>query len=169
MRQAGPGLAALVDEGVQVAGNRGGAPLPRFGDQLRFVILELGEGAHVPTAVHDDFLVFERRVKIGDDPNAPVALFREDERLRRRHVLVAGAEGAGLELLGGGLLERGLRRPGTLGAAGSDHGDAARLGFAAKLAAQLAPSAFGTKSRIRSTGKTIVVACDEPSSSSVCR
>ena len=41
--------------------------------------------------------------------------------------------------------------------------------IAAKLAAQLLRPAFSRNGLIRSTGKTIVVACDEPSSSSVCK
>ena len=41
--------------------------------------------------------------------------------------------------------------------------------IAAKLAAQLLRPAFSRNGLIRSTGNTIVVDCEEPSSSKVCR
>ena len=44
------------------------------------------------------------------------------------------------------------------------------LAIASELAAQFgSPAFFSRKGRIRSTGNTIVVACEEPSSSNVCR
>jgi len=43
------------------------------------------------------------------------------------------------------------------------------LGIVAKLAAQLLRPAFSRNGLIRATGSTIVVDCDEPSSSNVCR
>ena len=81
-----------------------------------------------------------------------------------------GAERARLELVRARRIELRPRGARALRPAGRDHGDAARSRIAAKLAAQLgSPDFFSRKGRIRSTGKTIVVACDEPSSSSVCR
>jgi hypothetical protein len=47
--------------------------------------------------------------------------------------------------------------------------DASRIRIAAKLAAQLLPPAFSRNGLIRSTGNTIVVDWEEPSSSNVCR
>jgi hypothetical protein len=84
---------------------------------------------------------------------------------------VARAERARLELFASRRVERGPRCSGTLRPAGSDDGDASRLWIAAKLAAQLWRSAFSMNGRKRSigAGKTIVVACEEPSSSSVWR
>ena len=41
--------------------------------------------------------------------------------------------------------------------------------IAARLAGQLLPPAFSRNGLIRSTGNTIVVDCEEPSSSNVCR
>ena len=168
MREARSGLATFVDERMHVTSVRGRAPLPSLGDELGLVVLELGQCADVPAAVHDDFLPFERRVEIGDDSHAPVALLGKHEGLGRGHLLVAGAERTRLELLGSRLIECCSCRSWTLRAAGSDDGDAARLGLAAKLAAQVALSPL-PKARSRSTGKTIVVACEEPSSRSVCK
>ena len=51
----------------------------------------------------------------------------------------------------------------------SERRDSSRIRIAAKLAAQLLPPAFSRNGLIRSTGNTIVVDCDEPSSSNVCR
>ena len=86
---------------------------------------------------------------------------------------MARAERTGLELAGGGRIERHACRAGTLRAARGDHGYAARLGIAAELAAQLAGrSDFSRKGRIRSigAGKMIVEElAPPPISSSVCR
>jgi hypothetical protein len=117
--------------------------------------------------VHDHLLAVERRVEVRDDAYAPVAVLGQHEGLRRGHVLVAGAERTRLELFGRRRVERRTRCARTLCAPWSDHGDAARLRFAAKLAAQVEPSDWAPrKGRIRSigAGKTIVVDGDPPRS-----
>ena len=78
--------------------------------------------------------------------------------------------GHDVELVGAWRIERRPGCAGTLRPAGSDHRDAPRFRIAAELAAQIgSPAFFSRNGRIRSTGNTIVVACEEPSSSSVCR
>src|SRR3954453_23760447 len=171
MWQAGASLATLVDECVDVPRMCRHPASPCIRDQLRLVALELGERAHVAPAVDDDFLTLERRIQLGHHAPAPVAVLREHERLWRRHVLVPRAERARLELLRRRRFERRACGSGTLRSSRSDHCDPARLGLAAKLAAQLPPVAFSMKGAMRSigAGKTIVVDWDAPSSSSVCR
>src|SRR5436190_2886397 len=120
-------------------------------------------------AVDDDLLPLERGIEVRDDAYAPLAVLGQHERLRRRHCFVPRAERARFELHRCRRIECSACRTGALRAPGGDHGDSARLGLAAKLAAQLAPSACEPNALSRSTGKTIVVACDEPSSSNVCR
>src|SRR5919197_1599453 len=163
MRKAGAGLAALVDEGVDVARVRRRPQPPCLGDEVELLVLELCDRPDVALAVDDDLLAFECRVEVGHDAHAPLAVLGEDERLRRRHVFVPGAERARLELRLGWRLELRPRRAGALRPTWSDHGDAARLEIAAKLAAQdFVPSPLSRKGRIRSigAGKTIVVDCD---------
>src|SRR6266511_4973227 len=148
-----------------------GAPSPRLGDELELLVLQLGDRPHVPAAVHDDLLPFQRRVEIRDDANAPLALFREDECLWRCHVLVTGAERTRLQLLLRRRIGTGPCRARTLRSAGRDHHRPPGGGVTPQLACQRVPSPFGMKGRMMSigAGKTIVVDCDAPSSSNVWR
>jgi hypothetical protein len=59
----------------------------------------------VPAAVHHDFLPFERRVQIRDHSYLPITLLGKDECLRRRQVLVPGAERARRQLVGAWRIE----------------------------------------------------------------
>src|SRR5256884_3713892 len=99
MRQARARLAALVQERKDIAGLRPSSPAPGVRDQVELPVLQLGNGAHVPPAVDDDLLSGECRVEIWNDAHAPIALLRQDERLRRGHVLMTCAEWARRELL----------------------------------------------------------------------
>src|SRR6476660_9434007 len=170
VREARPGLATLVDEREHVAGLVPCTPPPGLGYELGFVEAELRERADVTATVDHDLLPLERRVEVRHDSHLPVAGLGQDEGLRRGHVLVTGAEGTRRELVGRRRVERGSRSPWPLRAAGRDHRHAARVGVAAELAAQVvSPAFFSRNGRIRSTGKTIVVDGEDPSSSSVCR
>src|SRR6266516_4153525 len=170
MREACAGLTALVQQREHVTRLAGRTPAPRFGNELELLVLGFGDRAYVPPALHDDFLPAERRVEVGDHAHLPVAFFREGERLRWRHVLVTGTERARRQLVSARRIEQRPRRAGTLRPAGRDHRDAPRIRIAAEIAAQIgSPAFFSRKGRIRSTGKTIVVAWEEPSSRSVCR
>src|SRR5205807_3323239 len=100
VREAGARVPAFVEERVGVAvRNRLAPPPPRLGDEIDLVLLELGEGAHVPRRVDDDLLPLEGAVEVRDDAYGPVPALWQAQRLRRRSLLVAGAEGALLELL----------------------------------------------------------------------
>src|SRR6266550_3622140 len=99
MREACTCLAALVQQGEHVTGLVRRTPAPRLGDELELLVLGFGDRADVPPALHDDFLPVERRVEVGDYTHLPVAFFREDERLRWRHVLVTGTERARRQLV----------------------------------------------------------------------
>src|SRR5207302_6123082 len=107
---------------------------PGLRDEVDLAVVELGDRAYVPATVHDDLLTLQRGIEVGDDANAPVAFLRQDERLGRRHVLVTGAERAGVELFRRRRGERQASGARTLRPAGRDHGDASRRGIAAKLA-----------------------------------
>src|SRR5438552_4975877 len=172
MRQARSGLSALVDQRVDIAGVSLSPQPPGLCRERPFDVVELRARPDMPAAVHDDLLPLERGVEVRDDAHPPVAVRGQHERLRRRHLLVAGAKRTQLELAGRWWLERRTRSARAPGAAGSDHGNPARLGIAPKLAAQLAArSAFSRKGRIRSTGagKMIVEELAPPISSRVCR
>src|SRR2546429_7720144 len=92
MRQARARLAALVQERKDIAGLRPSSPAPGVRDQVELPVLQLGNGAHVPPAVDDDLLSGECRVEIWNDAHAPIALLRQDERLRRGPRLLTCAE-----------------------------------------------------------------------------
>ena len=116
----------------------------------------------------DDFLALESRIEVRNDADAPGVA--ERERLRRRSIFTAGTKGALVELrLGRRLDERpaGARPP---RAARGDDGFAPGERVFPEFAAQVPPSRprNGLKMSI-GAGKTIVVACDAPSSSIVCR
>src|SRR5436190_23931246 len=99
MRKTRAGLAPFIDEGVEVAvGHVLAPPTPRLGDELEAVVVELGERADGVPGLDDDLLAVEGRIDVRDDTDAPVALCRKDEGVRRRHLLVAGAERARFEL-----------------------------------------------------------------------
>jgi hypothetical protein len=169
MRQARAGVAPFVDQSLHVAGVRGRASSPRLRRELELGLVELRDRSDVPAALHHDLLPLERGVEIRDDAHTPVPLLGEDQCLRRSPVLVSRAERTRRELVRGGWIECAARRTRALRTSRSDHGGATRLGLAAKLAAQLELLSFGANARSRSTGKTIVVACDEPSSNKVWR
>src|SRR5207237_1473178 len=136
--KARAGLAALVDDRVHVAVGDVVPPLPpRGGDQVDLALLEVGERAHVARTVDDDLLPLEGSVEVRNHADCPVALLGEAERLRRRALLVAGAEGALVELLLGRRRDRpawGSRPP---AAGGRDRHQPPRERVAPELAAQL--------------------------------
>jgi hypothetical protein len=68
--------------------------------------------------VHDDLVPLEGGVEVRDDADAPRIADRQ--RLRRRAVLAAGVEGAGLELFGSRRLQLRPAGAGSLRAAGRD-------------------------------------------------
>ena len=126
----------------------------------------------MPRAVDDDLLALERRVEVRDDAHRPpLGALRQPQRLGRRAVLAAEAERARVELFSRRGLERRAAGAGPAGAAGRDDDGAARLRVVQQAAAQPAPvrSCMNGVSRSIGAGNTIVVACDEPSSSSVWR
>ena len=128
-----------------------------------------------------DLVMLECRVLVRDDAYLPAGRVRnplvvgDGEGLGRGLLLPAFAEGTRAELR----LRRGLQAPagraGPLFAAGSDDYQATRERVAPELVRQLAgsrrPSARSRNGRMRSmgAGKTIVVDCEPPSSSSVWR
>src|SRR5205085_4689525 len=117
----------LVDQRVDIAALSGGAATPWLGDELELVVLDVRDRANVPAAVDDHLLALERRIEVRHDPHAPLACLGQHERLRRSHVLVAGAERTRLELPLRWWVQRRSYRTRTLGSARRDHGDAARL------------------------------------------
>jgi len=174
VREARARVAALVHERVEIALRVSlAAAAPCLGDEVELRVLELGERACVPWAVDDDLLPLERGKEVRDDAYGPGLLaFRQPQRLRWRAVLAAGAERTLVQLLPGRRLEpvpRGTRpaRP-RFGEGDPPPGRA----VAAELAAQLSDFPLRSRKGLKRSigaGKTIVVACDEPSSSSVWR
>jgi hypothetical protein len=187
MRQARAGLTSFVQEGMDVgeAGlARGAGPLaPGDRDAGDLVPCELREGADVARRRDDDLMMLEDRVEVRDDANRPAgrvggaAARANREGLGRRPILPALAKRAGEQLFLGREVEispRARSRP--LRTARRDDDPLAGDRVLAKLAAgdQLEappPFFFSRKGLSRSigAGKTIVVDCEEPSSSSVWR
>jgi hypothetical protein len=168
--EAAPGDAALVDQRVEVAVRLGRAPsLPSLRDQIELLVREVRDRADVLRRVDDDLLPLEGRIQVRDDADAPRVA--ERERLRRGAVLAPRVEGARLELLGRRRLELGPAGAGPLRTAGCDDNEPSRERVLPELAAQRLSPCLSRKGVIRSigAGKTIVVAWEDPSSSSVCR
>ena len=118
--------------------------------------------------VYDDFLTLERRIEVRNDPDAPGV--PERERLGRRSVFTAGTEGTLVELRWRRRLDERPARARSPRAARGDDGFAPGERVFPELAAQVPPSRprNGLKMSI-GAGKTIVVACEAPSSSIVCK
>ena len=186
--QARAGLASLVQERLDVRKARlacSACPLaPGSRDPGDFVVVQLGERADVPRRRDDDLVVLEDRVEIRDDADCPArrvgsAAARTDrEGLGRSPFLPPSAERAGDQLFLGRQVEvRACARARPLSPARCDDDPPAGDRVLAKLSAgrQLeAPPPFfffsrNGLSRSIGAGKTIVVDCEEPSSSSVCR
>jgi hypothetical protein len=133
---------------------------------------------------NDDLVVLEDRVEIGDDADGPAgrvllaAAGPEGEGLRWRPLLTALAERTGKKLVFRCEVEVGPRirsRPPCSVRRDDDPltGDRvlAKVRFPRGQLEAPPPFFFSRKGLSRSigAGKTIVVACEEPSSSSVCR
>jgi hypothetical protein len=125
--------------------------------------------------VNHDLLALEGGEEVGDDSNLPpgrvrlTLLLSECERLGRRPLLAAGAEGAGVELLLARWLEGGTLGSRPLGPLGGEDDEPARERVAAKLAVQRSfPRMSGRKSSI-GTGRMIVEERSELISSMVWR
>src|SRR6266516_8120607 len=109
MRQARSGLTPLVDQRVDVTRVGFRTESPRLCGERHFGVVELRHGPDMPTTVHYDLLPLERGIEVRDDARPPVTVLGQHERLRRRHFLVARAEGTRFELAGRRRLERGAR------------------------------------------------------------
>jgi hypothetical protein len=156
---------------------------PGEGDASDLVLVQLRERADVARRRDDDLVMLEDRIEVRDDADRPARRVRraparaDREGLGRRPVLPALAERAGDELFLGRQVEIGPRaRTRPLRPAWRDDDPLAGDRVLAKLPAgcQLEappPFFFSRKGLSRSigAGKTIVVDCEEPSSSSVCR
>jgi len=186
--EAGAGLAPLVQQRVDVGeacctgGPRPLAPGQR--DPGDLVVAQVGEGANVTRRRDDDLVVLEDGVEIGDDADRPAGRVRlaaagpKGEGLRWRPLLAAVAERTGKELVFRREVEvrpRIRSRPPCSVRRNDDpltgDGVLAKLRFPRGQLEAPPPFFFSRKGLSRSigAGKTIVVDCDEPSSSSVCR
>ena len=136
----------------------------------------------MPRRSDDDLVMLEDRVEVRDDTDRPArcvwrAAARTDrEGLRRCSLLPALAEGAGDEFFLGRQVEVGPgARARAVSSAGRDNDPLTGNRVLPEMRRQLeAPPPFlffSRKGLSRSigAGKTIVVDCEEPSSSSVCR
>jgi hypothetical protein len=178
VRQARPGHAALVDQRVDVRrAGCGHARMPSFGDEGDLLIVEVGERADVARRVDDDLLALEGWIEVGDDPYAPARrvrlapLGRQCKDLGWRAVLASLAEGAGLELFRSLRLDLAGRRARPAGPRRSEGDKASRERVDPQLRAQDVAGERSRNgfSRSSGAGKTIVVDCEAPSSSRVCR
>ena len=143
VRETRSGLPAFVDEqvGMRKAGRARSLapPVPDGCDRCELVIGELGDRAHVPRRVDDDLLVLECRVEVRDDTHLParrvgLAWSRRDrEGLRRRAVLAALVEGALLELVRRGRIDRAALRARTTRPSRCDDDGSARERVVPKL------------------------------------
>jgi hypothetical protein len=140
VRQARSRFPTFVEKRKDVSGLSAGSSLPRLCDEVELRVFQVADRAHVAPALNDDLLSLERGIEVRDDAYAPVPLVREHERLRRRHVLVPRTERTRLEFLRRRRVELWPCRSGTPRTTGCDHGDAAGVRVAAKLAAQPLPS-----------------------------
>ena len=128
-----------------------------------------GDRVHVLRAVHHDLLQLEGRVEVRHDAHVPAGRpVAEAERLGRRPVFVAGAERAVLTLIRG---DRRCARPARAprrDCQAQRPVDASRRRSATLGAglAEVSPPARNGRSISIGIGKTIVVDCDGPSSSS---
>jgi hypothetical protein len=185
VRQASAGFAAFIKERVHVGKSRfarRARPLAPGGcDAVDLVLAQLRERVDVARCRNDDLVMLEDRIEVRDNANRPArrvpgAATRPDrEDLRRRPVLPAFAERAGDELFLGREVEIGPRvRSRPLRTARRDDDPLAGDRVLAELRLQLEappPFFFSMKGLRRSigAGKTIVVDCEEPSSSRVCK
>jgi len=188
VRETGTGLAALVQQRVDIgkAGfTRGPRPLaPGERDAGELVLGKIRERADVPRRRDDDLVVLENGVKVGDDADGPAGFVRlaatrpNREGFRRRPLLAALAERTGKKLVFGREVEVGPRArswPASPVRRDDDplsgDGVLAKLRFSRGQLEAPPPFFFSRKGLSRSigAGKTIVVDCEEPSSSSVCR
>lgn len=143
VRPARAGLSALVHERVDVGKPRrprgGRALLPGGGDGTELVGPKLGERQDMARRVNDDLLALERGVEVRNDANLPArgvplaVATAERERLRRRELLAALAEGTRLDVGRGGASGERPRGAGAKRPAGRDGDDAARDGIPAEL------------------------------------
>ena len=172
MWEAGARFAALVHQCVQVAVADALAPAaPRLGDELELFAAEVGKRAQVLRRVDHHLLPRECGVEVRDDPDAPRILLGEYERVWRRTVLAAGAEGARFQLFGRWRIEGRLGGAGALRARRRDRDTAPGRGVDPEVAQRSVASCRSRNVFSTSTGagNTMVVDGDDPSSSSVCR
>jgi hypothetical protein len=190
VRKARAGLAPLVQENMQVGkarftrGSRSFAPSDR--DPGDLALAQFRERADVSRCRDDYLVMLEDRVEVRNDADRPARCVRlaatrtDREGLRRRSVLPALAERARGELLLGRQVEicpRARARPPRPARRDDDPlaGDRVLPELSSPPFSQLeAPPPFfffSMKGLSRSigAGKTIVVDCEPPSSSSVCR
>jgi len=121
-----------------------------------------------------DFLPVEGRVLVRHHAYPPAGgvgcpVARQAEHLGRRAVLAAFAEGAGVELLLRLWLEDGGAGAGTRRPAWRDYHEPPGERVDPELGQEGRCRSMNGVIRSMGAGKTIVVDCDEPSSSSVCR
>ena len=165
---------------------RGSRPLaPGDRDPGDLVLAQLRERPDVTRCRDDDFVMLEDRVEVRNDADRPARCVRraaartDREGLRRRPVLPALAERARAELLLARQIEvcpRARARPPRPARRDDDplSGDRVLTELSSPPFRQLEappPFFFSRKGLSRSigAGKTIVVDCEPPSSSSVCR
>src|SRR3954447_2846982 len=120
---------ALVEEREADPADVACASLPRLRDEVERRVAQLADRADVLGAVDDDLLALQRGIEVRDDADAPPGRAApEAERLRWRHLLVAGAEGAVMRVARG-------RREGArpLRAGRRDRDPAARRGVGADV------------------------------------
>jgi hypothetical protein len=188
VRKARAGLASLVQERMDVRKARvarGSRPLaPGNRDPVDLVVVQLGEGANVPGCRDDDLVMLEDGIEVGDDSNRPARRVRgatartDREGFRRCPLLPPFAERAGDQLFLGREVEvRSRTRARSLRSARRDDdplpGDRVLAKLPARGQLEDPPPFFFLSmnglSRSIGAGKTIVVDCEDPSSSSVCR
>ena len=111
VRERGTCVAPFVQQREAVAADVAGASLPGFGNELERGVGQLADRMDVCRPVDHDLLALERRVEVRHDAYVPARRpVAEAQALRRRLVLVPGAERAGLRRVGGRDRRAGPRR-----------------------------------------------------------